>query len=579
MDATSTDVLMAPPSPTPLSLASPSPASSSSVSPRSAQTALRWSLLGVSAVLFALHFVHLTADFPNNSPWNDWSKYTDEGWYSDAAIRHFLLGHWFLPGDFNPGIVMPVWPLLEVMVFRFTGVSLSAARGLTVVVFGILLLAATRLIHHYEVRDETDLKPAVRQRLAAPLAVLFFCASSFFYAFDRLAIVEPLVGTLAVLALWTASCQRPERTLLASAGQSAALGIVATATVLAKPTAVTLLPAIGFLLWHRAGFRVRPALQLVLPPLGFGVLLWAGYYLLLVRPHFREDYAYFFAANAYTGFQLQPLTEVLGNTLRGGLWMGAVLYPLCFVLLCWLLITRPLFFRNPLVPALLLWIVGYFAFLAYHNNPQPRYYLVLAVPVTLLVALELDAILQHAPQKLQWIESLPRSREGPALLVAACVVAIVIPDIARQLHFIRHPTYTYVDAAAAIAGIVRADRNQSPLLLSVSGSDLTLMTGLPSINDDFGTLDLDERVQRYKPGWYVAWNQIDDDKMDALQPLYRPVRVAAFPAMDDPDRDLLILYRLDPALELVPHVRAGHHVLKHVRSRLGQQLVTTQSQR
>ena len=35
--------------------------------------------------------------------------------------------------------------------------------------------------------------------------------------------------------------------------------------------------------------------------------------------------------------------------------------------------------------------------------------------------------------------------------------------------------------------------------------------------------------------------------MDAISPEYHPVRVAAFPALDDPDRNLLILYRLDPA--------------------------------
>ena len=83
----------------------------------------RWSLLLLAIALFALHYVHLTADFPNNSPWMDWSKYTDEGWYGDAAVRHFLLGHWYLPGDFNPGVAMPVWPLLEAAVFRVAGVA------------------------------------------------------------------------------------------------------------------------------------------------------------------------------------------------------------------------------------------------------------------------------------------------------------------------------------------------------------------------------------------------------------------------------------------------------------------------
>jgi hypothetical protein len=34
--------------------------------------------------------------------------------------------------------------------------------------------------------------------------------------------------------------------------------------------------------------------------------------------------------------------------------------------------------------------------------------------------------------------------------------------------------------------------------------------------------------------------------MDALTPLFHLQRVAAFPALDDPERNLLILYRLDP---------------------------------
>jgi hypothetical protein len=115
-------------------------------------------------------------------------------------------------------------------------------------------------------------------------------------------------------------------------------------------------------------------------------------------------------------------------------------------------------------------------------------------------------------------------------------------------------------------------------VLSVSGSDLSFMTGLPSIDDDFGTLDLDQRVRAYRPGWYVAWNQIDDDKMDALTPLYHPVRVASFPALDDPDRDQLILYRLDPAT--TPGLKHGRHPRppRPLRTRLGQQPTTTQLQ-
>ena len=125
---------------------------------------------------------------------------------------------------------------------------------------------------------------------------------------------------------------------------------------------------------------------------------------------------------------------------------------------------------------------------------------------------------------------------------------------------------------------MRADPAQSKLILSISGSDLTLMTGLPSIDDDFGTLDLDQRVKQYRPGWYAAWNELDDDKMDALTPLYHPVRVAAFPAMDDPDRNVLILYRLDPAETSGPRRRNRRHTPRPLRTKLGQQPTTTQLQ-
>src|SRR3984885_12582430 len=95
-------------------------------------TATETILLLVAAIFLALHALHLNADFPNHSPWMDWAKYTDEGWYGDAAIRHFQRGHWYVFGDFNPAAALPVWPVLELVVFRFAGVSLAAARGLAV---------------------------------------------------------------------------------------------------------------------------------------------------------------------------------------------------------------------------------------------------------------------------------------------------------------------------------------------------------------------------------------------------------------------------------------------------------------
>ena len=85
-------------------------------------------------------------------------------------------------------------------------------------------------------------------------------------------------------------------------------------------------------------------------------------------------------------------------------------------------------------------------------------------------------------------------------------------------------------------------------------------------------MDLEQRVATYRPGWYVSWNQVDDDKMDALTPIYHLERVAAFPAMDDPDRNLLILYRLDPADGLgASRTRKRKPTPRLLRTRIGQQ--------
>jgi len=522
---------------------------------------LRALLLAAAALFFALHFLHLNADFPNHSPWVDWSKYTDEGWYGDAAIRHYLSGHWYLKGDFNPAVALPVWPALELLAFRFTGVSAAAARALTLCVFALTLFTFYRLIERHTRPQARDSGPA----LAAPLAVLFLCVSPFFYVFERMAILEPLLVALTALALLAATHLHPlgfSRKSIKTIFPSLALGLLLPAMVLTKTTAIFLLPAVAYLVWARAGYRLRTALRFALLPTIMAIALWLAYILFFVRPNYIEDYQYLFSANGYTGIELEPYSRVILNTIADGLWMGRVLFPLFFAVVAFALFWRPRLFRNPLVPALLLWTGGYFAFLAYHNNLQPRYYLVAAAPITLLVALGIDCFRQAAT---------PRARAIASTVATLVVLAIVVPDAITQLDFILHPDYTFQAAANAIKRIVLADPTHSHLVLSISGSDLTLMTGLPSIDDDFGTLDLQQRIKLYRPGWYVAWNQIDDDKMDSLTPTYHIERVAAFPAMDDPERNLLILYRLDPTIQTAPLQIRKPHPPRPLVTKIGQQ--------
>ena len=552
--------------------------------------ALHVLLLAAAVILFALHGVHLLADFPNHSPWKDWSKYTDEGWYGDAAIRHFQLGHWYVPGDFNPAAALPVWPLVEALVFRFTGVSPVAARALTVAVFGGICVASWLLLHRW--RPVALRGPS----LAASSAVLLLAASPFVFVFTRMAILEPSLILLTLLALLAASAARfptplppagdagllRQRRMLADALRvnllpALALTLLLPAIILTKTTGLFLVPAIAFLLFARLQFCPATFLRVGLPAALLGVSLWLGYYLLLVRNHLLLDYRYLFSANAYTGITRTNFVSVLTDTATDGAWMGPVLYPLgvaagVFAVVCF--VVRPKLFRlYPLITALLLWIAGYVFFLAYHDNLQPRYYLVVAVPLTLL----LPAVFE---QLVLPLVSRTALRRALLLAAAAGMLGIAGPDAHRTVSYLRHPQYTLLQAARDVAAYIAADRRtdpaHNPLLLSISGSDISLMTGVPSICDDFGTLELPDRVQKYRPGWYAAWNDVEDDKMEAMAPLYRLERVAQFPAMDDPDRNLLILYKLVPAEAVPQSEHRPKSTPRSLRTKVGQQPSVTQ---
>jgi hypothetical protein len=542
-------------------------------------------LLLVAAGFFALHFVHLRADFPNHSPWMDWAKYTDEGWYGDAAIRHYQLGHWYVPGDFNPAAALPVWPAIEIVLFRFTGVSLVAVRALTVVVFGLIMVCGFVLVQRWSPgggRNEPS--PA----LAPATAALLLAVSPFLFAFMRLAILEPLLILLTLAALLAASaagkagaawadngfaCKLRERLSPRPVAWVVALGFLLPLMVLTKTTGVFLFPAIFWLLWAASGYRLKPFLAVAAASCGIGAAVWVAYFGLFVRPRYLSDYRYLFSANAYTGVTLKTLGSVLQDAFTDGAWIGKTLSWLALAAMVAALAgwcfkrTRGGPLGSPLIVSLLLWIFGYGAFLAYHANLQPRYYLVLAVPVTLLVAIVFDALLGAALGAMG-------SAFGVWVLRGAAVVGG-----AAMIFAAVNPEETWDNAAAridaAIEGELAVHSGHSRRVLSISGSDLSLMTGLPSICDDFGTLTLSDRVALYKPGWFATWNDVEDDKMEALDPMYRLVRVAAIPAFDDPERNLLILYRLDPVGLPGPAGRPGRRrslsVPQRLKSKVGEQ--------
>lgn len=483
------------------------------------------------AALVLLHAVHLRADFPNYSPWMDYSKYTDEGWYGKAAIEHFVLGSWYVHGDFNPAVALPVLPALEWGIFRFTGVSLVAARLLVLSAFVLSLILAYLIVR------------TVAPRWAAMLAVSFLSANAFLYAFSRLAILEPLL-ILFLLASWMLALKLPEDEKSPRRNISLlAIGLLLCLMVLTKTTAIFVVPSTLYLIWTRCDYRIRESLKAIAIAAGTAALLWSSYFLLVVHPHYLFDYHYLFAAN-----QWQQPTSAAGwlaaywYALHGTLWIDPWLCLLAVLLLA----LSTVFFRSlwkiPIIGASLVAMAGYIFFIGWHDNMQPRYYQVIAFPLVFVVCIGLHQLLRRMREP--GVAAKLRLPLATACVgIAAVSIAVNVRDM---IHWTRHPQYSWITAANQVTRYIDAHPNGNRLLLSISGDDITLATHLPAICDDFGTWDLPSRIHRYQPGWYAAWNEIDPGTLVDLQTQYSLEQVAIFHAFDDPDRNQLVLYKLHP---------------------------------
>ena len=494
------------------------------------------------ALFAAAHAWHLRADFPNFSPWDDWAKYTDEGWYGNAAIRAHLFGNWYVPGDFNPAPAVPVWPFLQWVLFFFTGVSVQAARGLSVAFFFLNLILSYKLF-----RERGP-------RWVGLLAVTLLVTSPFLYCFSRLAILEPLLVALTLGAM-NLAIRLPRfrhKELVA-----ALIGLIFTAMIFTKTTALFLLPALVWMIALPFLHDKGKLLRMIVAAGGTSITAFSLWMLLVLNYDLFADFKYLFFINAYDKpHDLWGRLMSFWWSFHGGLWVDLVLVPLAGLLILAALFTRLRnsprrrgpewvpnwttgLWRDPLFSGAVLVVGGYIAFMTYQNHPQPRYYVVVAFfSFFVVVRVMAQLLYQGAPSQL-------RARQA-GLAILGIVCASVVFNGVWTMKYVFHPQYTWVTAAENLTRYIDQHPNGKRLLVSISGDEITLITHLQAICDDFGTLDLPDKLGRYQPGWYATWNDLDPGTLEDLHTHFSLEQVAEFPAFDDPDRNMLYLFKLHP---------------------------------
>jgi hypothetical protein len=214
------------------------------------------------------------------------------------------------------------------------------------------------------------------------------------------------------------------------------------------------------------------------------------------------------------------------------MWIDRILYPAGLAVLLLSLVWLRELWRNPLFAASWIAFAGEAVYiLRRQDDYAPRYFLAMLVPLILVMVLTLQ-------------EVRARHRALAALLLATFTVALIL-DIARILSFLDHRQYQFYNAAKSIEAIVNGDWNAHRLLLGTSGNQLSLMIGIPSINDEYSSEDLAQKLLHYQPGWYVGWNEFDQDVQASLS-AFRLDKIATFQVFDNDQRDLLTLYRMVP---------------------------------
>jgi hypothetical protein len=474
----------------------------------------------------ALHLMHLQADFPNYSPWQgDWAKYTDEGWYANAAIHEHLLGHWEVPGDFAPAPGTPIWPFMEWVLFGFTGVNIEWARALVVTIF-FANLGLTYVL----LRKQGPLWMTL-------LTLSFLVTSPYLYCFSRLSTLEPLLTGLTLASIILAvRLPRMRHPVLGSVG----LGLLSTMLMLTKPTAIFVFPAILCAclqsLWTQRKLAIRCAVVAVST---FAIVFGAWMIFLIEHGNFPQ-YRYLIEMNRYPETVSWWVFGSFVMTCFAGLKIDHILIPLGIVLTLWALLEWRCawackLWRNSAYKSSALVVLGYFSFVVYQSQPSPRYYAVLTFFLILITIHGITGLLQQSGQ----------SRIVGRGLLGLIVVAITINGL-QTINYAFHPQYSFVNAAKDLTRYVDNHPNGNRMLVSASGDSISLITHLPALCEPHGTEEFGAKLASYQPGWFAAWNGIPAIELAAIHRNFTLEQVAKYHAFDNDNRNLLVLFKLHP---------------------------------
>ncbi|MEO0373779.1 MAG: glycosyltransferase family 39 protein [Cyanobacteria bacterium P01_A01_bin.17] len=447
-------------------------------------------LIAITVLFIGLRLVNIEADFPSGMTFST-ALYTDEGWHLSGAVNLIVTGQWYVRGDFNPAVNLPVGHLIQAATFSTFGMSLASARATVVVCFALLVALVFMLSRKYA------------GLLAAVFASFFLSVNFFAFAYSRLAILEILMSIFVMLALWTVS-SLPQKNNL---GVIVLSSLVLVVAMLTKSTAISTLPAFMYLSSARGKGLREKALFAAVAAVLFAVAL--SLYNLLASQAYYEDFYYFknLALDDRFSPSLLDMVQNFGVAILKARRIEPLIYFFTVLSSLFLCFRVPDYRKNLLVQTAALWMLSYFGVLSVTSYHPSRYFLPLIIPVSMLFGIVVASL-----QKLLGQRSAVFAQ---VLLVAFILVA----NGYRIVDYVSTPKFTFLEMAQDVRDIMQADGAPDSLLLGNFASTVSLATGVPFTNTALSTQTVAEKLETLDPQFYLSLGQ-EPDVVSALSEGY-----------------------------------------------------------
>ncbi|WP_299403121.1 glycosyltransferase family 39 protein [Acaryochloris sp. IP29b_bin.148] len=462
-------------------------------------------LIVISILFIGLRFVNIEADFPSNLTFSS-ALYTDEGWHLSAAINYFVTGDWYIEGDFNPAVNLPIGHFIQAMTFRIFGMSLASARSTVVVCFTLTVCFVFLLAAKYV------------DSVAAIFAIFFLSVNFFTFAYSRLAILEILMLALVLLAIWLASLSTQKLPFIV-VSLSSILLVIATLT---KTTAISALPALLYLSSQRGKTRQHKVLWAALSATIFIVILFS--YNSIASQTYTDDFLYF--KNLTLAERLSPsFLRIIKNFLLGIVQARRIepfVYLFTVLSNLFLLLYSNFFRKNILVHISLLWMLAYFGVLSVTAYHPSRYFVPLIVPVSFLFGTAMSLSKCHLNKQ--------------ASFFIQCLICsfILVSNGYKIINHISLPQFTFREMAEDVQQVMatQSSAKNTPILLGNLANSISLATGIQSVNTDLSIQPISWKIQTYNPQFYISLGH-EPEVVDVLRQTYQLQKISEWDVFDN----------------------------------------------